>query len=421
MKILVIGSGGREHALVWKLARSSKVRKIFCAPGNGGISQFAECVAISPEDIAGLADFASARGINLTVVGPEAPLSRGIVDEFEKRGLRIFGPRKNAAILEYSKCFTKEFCNRHNIPTAPYHAYNDVAKARESMKQREDYPVVIKADGLAAGKGVVVAKSRREALETLDAFMLDEKLGESGRKIVVEEFLEGVEATYMVATDGQNFVSLESSQDHKRIGEADTGPNTGGMGAISPSPLMTEEMEKKVIKRIIRPLIMGMREEGRPYTGILYSGLMISGGEPKLIEVNCRFGDPEAQVVLFRMKSDLVLLMEATLSNKLAKYSVKFSPQPAVCVVLSAKGYPGSYENGKKIKGLENVEEQKNVIVFHAGTRMEKNDFITSGGRVLGVTAREKDLKSALQKAYKAVAKISWDGVYYRRDIGKRP
>lgn len=420
MKVLVIGSGGREHALVWKLAQSRRVKKVYCAPGNGGISAQAECVPVSVEDTDKLINFAKKNKIDLTVVGPEVPLSIGVVDEFEKAGLKIFGPKKNAAVLESSKCFTKEFCSRHNIPAASCKIFTSATEAKKAIESRTKYPVVVKADGLAAGKGVTVAKNRDQALKVVEEMMVREKFGQAGRKIILEEFLKGEEATFMVATDGKDFVPLESAQDHKPLLDNDKGPNTGGMGAYSPAPLVTKAVSDKIVHKIIQPLLKGMRKEDRPYRGILYAGLMIDNEEPYLVEFNCRFGDPEAQPILYRLESDLVDLIERTLEGKIKSYKIAFRPEPAVCVVMSSDGYPSSYEKGKVISGLDKAKTLKNIFVFHAGTKEDKGQCLTNGGRVLGVTARGNNLKTAISTAYKAVGKISWDGAFYRKDIGKK-
>ncbi len=420
MKILVIGSGGREHALVWKLSQSPRVKKIFCIPGNSGMDQLAECVIIAPQNVREIVEFAKKKNIDLTVVGPEAPLTLGIVDEFEKEGLKIFGPRKNAAVIEASKCFAKEFCARHGIPTAPFVFFNNTTEAKKYLKKEARYPLVIKADGLAAGKGVIIVQNLHEALKAVDEMLVYEKFGEAGRKIVFEDFMEGEEATFMVATDGEHFVPLATSQDHKRIFDNDEGPNTGGMGAYSPAPVVTPEVHERVIERIIKPFLKGMRGEDRPYRGILYVGLMINHGDPRVVEFNCRFGDPEAETILMRMKTDVIDLIDAVLDENLEKFKVEFLSQSSICVVMTAQGYPGSYETGKLISGLELIESMKDVIVFHAGTRSEGENFVTNGGRVLAVTAMGKTLKNAIDKTYKAVEKISWEGVHYRTDIGKK-
>lgn len=420
MKILVVGSGGREHALVWKLSQNPKVKKIYVAPGNAGMENLATCVAISPENIPELVNFAQRIPVDLTVVGPELPLSKGIVDEFDIAGLRVFGPKKNAAIIEASKCFTKEFCARHHIPTAPFEICSDAETARAYVMQRKEFPLVIKADGLASGKGVIIAKDQNEALKAIEDMMVYERFGNAGRRLLFEDFMPGEEATFMVATDGKDYVCLESAQDHKRIFDNDEGPNTGGMGAYSPAPIVTKKLADKVKEQIIEPLLSGMSEEGRSYKGILYAGLMISDGEPRLVEFNCRFGDPECQAIMYRMESDLVELIDACLDEKLAQYKIKFSSDPSVCIVLASGGYPGTLMSNQPIKGLEEAAKIENAFVFHAGTKKDEAGFLTSGGRVLGVTARGRDLRAAIDLAYKTTELITWNGIQYRRDIGKR-
>lgn len=420
MNLLVIGSGGREHALVWKLRQNPKVKKIYCVPGNGGIQAEAECVALSSENIESLIEFVENKSVHLTIVGPEVPLSHGIVDAFEKSGHKIFGPRKNAAILEFSKCYTKEFCTKYRIPTAGYTFFHNASDAKAVFEKHPKFPVVLKADGLAQGKGVIIAKTKEEAIKAVEDMMVHERFGEAGKTVILEEFMPGEEATFMVVTDGEDYVALESAQDHKRAFDNDEGPNTGGMGAYSPAPILTKALQKKVEAEIIKPLLEGMKKEGRTYRGILYAGLMISGGEARLVEFNCRFGDPEAQAILFRMESDLVELVEAVLEGRLKDYPIRFSPQPAVCVVMAAKGYPGSYEKNKVIRGLDKAAKSKNAFVFHAGTRLDDGQYLTNGGRVLGVTARGANLKAAIQNAYAAVESINWDGAFYRKDIGKK-
>lgn len=420
MKILVVGSGGREHALVWKLSQSQRVKKIYCAPGNGGISKLAECVTLSPYDVSSFVKFAKKNSIDLTVVGPELPLSLGIVDEFEKEGLHIFGPKKNASVIESSKCFAKEFCSRHGIPTAPFSFFTNVKEAKATLVKEGRFPLVVKADGLAQGKGVVVAKNREEAFKAIDDMLVFEKFGEAGRKIIIEDFMEGEEATFMGITDGTHFLPLETSQDHKRIYDHDQGPNTGGMGAMSPAPVITPEVFEKVVRKIITPFLKGMRDEDRLYRGIIYVGLMVHESEPKVVEFNCRFGDPEAEVILFRMKSDLVELIDSAVSGRLADSKVSFYRQPSVCVVMASQGYPGSYETNKRIHGLENINSSKNAHVFHCGTRLEGGHIVTAGGRILAVTARGNNLKKTIQKAYQEVSKIHWDGVFYRKDIAQK-
>lgn len=420
MKVLVIGSGGREHALVWKVSQSPRVKKVYCAPGNDGMADLATCVPLSSEDVPALLQFALREKIDLTIVGPEVPLSLGLVDVFEEKGLRVFGPRKGAAMVESSKCFMKQLCERHHIPTAPFAIFTDVAEARKAIESRKKFPVVIKTDGLASGKGVIIAQTAREAIKTVEEMMLYEKFGEAGRQIILEEFMPGIEATYMVATDGVSFIPLDSAQDHKRIFDNDEGPNTGGMGAYSPAPIVTEALAQKVNEQIIEPALRGLAAEGKPYRGILYAGLMISNGEPRLVEFNCRFGDPEAQAILFRMESDLMDLVEAVLAEKAGSFPIHFSEDPAVCVVMSAKGYPAKYDKGQVISGLSKTAKLEDTFVFHAGTRKEGENFVTCGGRVLGVTARGKTLGKAIEKVYKAVKLIDWKGAHYRKDIGAK-
>ncbi|MBX7147928.1 phosphoribosylamine--glycine ligase [bacterium] len=420
MKILLIGSGGREHAIAWKLSQNPKITKIFCAPGNDGLNDVAQSVAISAVDVPGLLNFAQKEKIDLTLVGTEMPLSHGLVDEFEKAGLRVFGPKKNAAALEYSKCFTKEFATRHRLPTADYEIFQSSEEARAYLKKKNSYPIVLKADGLAFGKGVIIAQNYDEAANAVEQMMIYESFGTAGRKIVIEDFMPGEEATYMVATDGTDYVVLESCQDHKRIFDGDKGPNTGGMGAYSPAPVVSDDIDRKVKAKIIEPLLKGMRDEGRTYKGILYAGLMISDNEPRLVEFNCRFGDPECQAILFRMESDLLELVEAVVDENLSRYKIKFSSDAAVCVVLAAKGYPGEYAKGDTISGLNKVSKMKDVFVFHAGTKKENSHFETNGGRVLGVTARGATLKEAVHRAYEAVGKIEFNGMQYRKDIGAK-
>ncbi|GAB6076815.1 phosphoribosylamine--glycine ligase [Desulfurobacterium crinifex] len=416
MKVLVIGSGGREHALVWKLAQSPKVEKVYGAPGNPGIAQIGECVNISPTDIKGLVDFAEKEGIDLTVVGPEAPLVVGIVDEFESRGLKIFGPSKEAAKLEGSKAFSKEMMKKYGVPTADFEVFDNPEKAKEYIKEK-GAPIVVKADGLAAGKGVVVAQNVEEALEAIDKIMIEKVFGDAGNRVVVEDCLVGEEASYLVVTDGENFIPLATAQDHKAVFDGDKGPNTGGMGAYSPAPVLSEEMEKEVQEKVIKPILRGMREEGHPFKGILYAGLMITEEGPKVLEFNVRFGDPEAQIILRRLKTDLVDVCQSVIEGKLID-SLEWIPETAICVVLASKGYPGKYEKGKVITGIEEAEKIDNVVVFHAGTAIKDGKLVTNGGRVLNVTALGKDIVKARENVYKAIEKIHFDGMHYRKDIG---
>ncbi|WP_163327923.1 phosphoribosylamine--glycine ligase [Desulfurobacterium thermolithotrophum] len=416
MKVLVVGSGGREHALVWKLAQSPKVEKVYGAPGNPGIAQVGECIDISPTDIERLANFAEKEGIDLTVVGPEAPLVAGIVDEFEKRGLKVFGPSKEAARLEGSKAFSKEMMKKYGVPTADFEVFDDPEKAKEYIKKK-GAPIVVKADGLAAGKGVVVAKSVEEALEAIDKIMIERVFGDAGNKVVVEDCLFGEEASYLVVTDGENFIPLATAQDHKAVFDEDKGPNTGGMGAYSPAPVLSKEMEKEVQEKVIKPILKGMKQEGHPFKGILYAGLMITSDGPKVLEFNVRFGDPEAQVILRRLKTDLVDVCLSVIEGNLVD-GLEWIDETAICVVLASKGYPGKYEKGKFISGIEEAENIDNVVVFHAGTAIKDGKFITNGGRVLNVTALGKDIVEARENVYNAVEKIYFEGMHYRKDIG---
>ncbi len=416
MKVLVIGSGGREHALVWKLVQSPKVEKVYGAPGNPGIAQIGECVNISPTDIKGLADFAEREGIDLTVVGPEAPLVAGIVDEFESRGLKIFGPSKEAAKLEGSKAFSKEMMKKYGVPTADFEVFDDPEKAKEYIRKK-GAPIVVKADGLAAGKGVVVAQNVEEAFEAIDKIMIEKVFGDAGNRVVVEDCLVGEEASYLVVTDGENFIPLATAQDHKAVFDGDKGPNTGGMGAYSPAPVLSKEMEKEVQEKVIKPILQGMKEEGYPFKGILYAGLMITEEGPKVLEFNVRFGDPEAQVILRRLKTDLVDVCQSVIEENLID-SLEWIPETAICVVLASEGYPGKYEKGKVITGIEEAEKIDNVVVFHAGTAIKDGKLVTNGGRVLNVTALGKDIVKARENVYKAIEKIHFDGMHYRKDIG---
>ena len=419
MKVLVIGGGGREHALVWKIKQSTKVDAIYCAPGNAGIKALAECVDISSGDISGLLAFALEQRIDLTVVGPEDPLTEGIVDTFQENGLRVFGPDSKGAILEGSKVFTKDFLAKYNIPSARYGAFTKRGAAKKFVKSI-GLPCVVKADGLAAGKGVIIAQSLEEAEEAIDLIMKDKAFGRAGNQVVVEEFLRGEEASFIAFTDGKTILPLPSSQDHKAIFEGDKGPNTGGMGAYSPAPVMTDEMTKRVMDEVMLPTVQGMAAEGRLYKGMLYAGLMIDGDRINVLEFNCRFGDPECQPLLMRLNSDLVEVLEACIDGTLDQVTLDVDERPTVCVVIASEGYPGKYPTGKAISGLVKAAKIEDVQVFHAGTSMNGRQVTTSGGRVLGVTAIGDDIQSAIAKAYEAVSIISWPGCYYRRDIGHR-
>jgi len=418
LRILVIGGGGREHALVWKLAASPRVSKIYCAPGNPGISKLAECVNIAVTDNEALCQLAKDKNIDLTVVGPEGPLTEGIVDLFTANGLKIFGPNKAAAQLEGSKTFSKDLMRKYGIPTAKYAVFTDAVSAKKYVKE-QGAPIVIKADGLAAGKGVVVAMSLDEALAAVDMIMCDQAFGNAGAQVVIEEFMQGEEASLLAFTDGVTVVPMVAAQDHKRVFDGDQGPNTGGMGAYAPAPVVTPDLLEQVVRKILQPTVNAMRQEGCLYRGCLYAGLMIGAEGPKVVEFNARFGDPETQVVLPLLVSDLTEIMEACIDGKLNQVSVEWKQEAAVCVVMAAGGYPGSYQKGKIITGLDAAEE-KGAVVFHAGTSLDSGAVVTSGGRVLGVTAIGSNLQPALQNAYTGVEQIDFEGVHYRKDIAHR-
>ncbi len=433
MNVLVIGGGGREHALAWKIAQSNKVQKVFVAPGNGGTARDKRLDNIDITDVKALREFAQSNGVELTVVGPETPLAAGVVDEFRAHGLRIFGPTKAAAQLESSKAFSKAFMKRHNIPTAEYDSFTD-AQAAHDYVNAKGAPIVVKADGLAAGKGVVVAMTAAEAHEAIDFMLLDNKLGvshnEGGARVVIEEFLQGEEASFIVMCDGKTVLPLATSQDHKRLLDADLGPNTGGMGAYSPAPVVTPEVHARAMREIILPTLAGMEKDGIPYTGFLYAGLMIDAkGQVKTLEFNCRMGDPETQPIIMRLKSDLVEVMMAATSEKLDQIELQWDRRAALGVVLAAHGYPLNPRKGDVIAGLpytgqehraEKRDDQDDVAVFHAGTTLRGDEIVTSGGRVLCVTALGDSVKLAQVKAYDVVHRIQFDGMQYRRDIGHR-
>ena len=419
MQVLVIGGGGREHTLVWKLAQSKKVTKLYAAPGNPGMKDLAECVDLDVTDLNGLADWAEKHAIDLTVVGPEAPLVAGIVDVFKARGLTIFGPSAKAAEIEGSKIFSKELMQKYGVPTAFFKVCDNLKDAKAFVEEK-GAPIVIKADGLAAGKGVVVAMTKDEALEALDEMMGDHKFGAAGNRVVIEEFMDGEEASLLAFTDGKTIVPMLAAQDHKRVNDGDQGPNTGGMGAYCPAPVMTDALKEKTVKTVLRPIVDALAKEGRPYSGCLYAGLMIKGDSVKVVEFNARFGDPETQVVLPLLKSDLAEIMMACANGTLRPDMVEWSDKAAVCVVMASGGYPVSYKKGLPITGLKAAGEMKDVVVFHAGTREEDGKILTNGGRVLGVTAVADDIPSAQQKAYDAVEKIHFDGAHYRQDIAWR-
>ena len=419
MKILVIGCGGREHALVWKLAQSPRAEKIFCAPGNAGIAEIAECVSIKSDDITALTDFAKKQKIDLTVVGPEIALMAGIVDAFERNGLKIFGPSKRAAQLEGSKAYAKQFMQKYGIPTANYGVFTDVGEARSFIKSH-GLPIVIKADGLCAGKGVVICKNEHDANSAVDAMLKKGEFGEAGSRIVIEEFLEGEEASFICISDGKHVLPFASSQDHKAVYDGDAGPNTGGMGAYSPARVVTPAMQEKVMNEMIRPAVSFLAAEGRPYVGFLYAGLMISSGVPRVLEFNVRMGDPETQPLMLRLRSDLVELIELALDGRLNEADIRWDDAASVCVVMASRGYPGHYEKGLKIEGLTEASCVPGAVVFHAGTAMKDDNIITDGGRVLGVTALGNTHREAIGRAYEAAYKITWGGVHYRKDIGWR-
>ena len=419
MKVLVIGGGGREHALVWKLGQSRKVHRIYCAPGNAGIAQAAECVPIEPDALSDLLSFARSARIALTLVGPELPLSLGIVDEFEKAGLKIFGPRKAAARLEASKAYAKQFMAAHRIPTAASRSFESHKEALVYVRG-QPCPLVIKADGLAAGKGVVIAQTPGEAEEAVSQMMQEGVFGAAGEKIVVEEFLAGQEATVLAFTDGRAVSLMPASQDHKRLGDGDRGPNTGGMGAYAPAPVVTSEIRDQVLNRVVMPTLRGLAEAGCPYKGVLYCGIMICGDGIRVLEYNCRFGDPEAQAVLPLLETDLVDLASAVVEERLDQVRVQWRPGAALCVVLASKGYPGKSPKGIPIEGLDQLRGEEDVILFHSGTALQQDRVVTSGGRVLGLTALGGDLGKARDRAYEVIRRIRFEGAQYRSDIGAR-
>lgn len=419
MRILVIGNGGREHALVWKIGQSGRVTRIFCAPGNAGIEELAECISIAAADVDGLAAFAAEQKIDLTIVGPEVPLCAGVVDAFHARGLRIFGPNKRAAQLEGSKVFTKKFLQKYNIPTAEAAVFEDADEARAYLRE-VGAPIVVKADGLAAGKGVIVASSISEAERAVTEIMEQKIFGEAGAQVVIEECLRGEEVSVMALVDGKSFQIMAAAQDHKRALDNDLGPNTGGMGAYSPTPVLDEKL-KKPVEEIFRRTLAGLQSEGIEYRGVLYAGLMITEHGPQVLEFNCRFGDPETQVVVPRMDFDLVKALEATIDGSLGRMSLKWKGEAAVCVVMAAGGYPGPYERGMPIAGLKEAGKLDKVCVFHAGTRRNaEGQIVTDGGRVLGITALGEDIEKAAHRAYEAVQQIHFDGAHFRRDIAAR-
>ena len=419
MQVLVIGGGGREHALVWKIKQSPRVEKVFCAPGNAGTGEIAENVPIAADDIKSLLDFALQKKIGLTVVGPEQPLVLGIVDQFEKEGLRIFGPNERAAELEGSKSFSKDMMDKYGLPTAEYKTFTSPENAADYIKTKKG-PLVVKADGLAAGKGVLICQTEDEALAAVDSIMGKKSFGEAGDQIVVEEFLEGQEVSVLAFCDGQTVLLMDSAQDHKAAYDGDKGPNTGGMGAYSPAPVFSEIMRQKVRDKIMLPMIRAMQKEGRVYKGILYAGLMLTKTGPQVLEFNARFGDPETQPLLVRMENDIIPVFEACIDGTLDQCQLGWKEESSVCVVMAAEGYPGSYEKGKPISGLKEANALPGVVVFHAGTKEKDGEVLTHGGRVLGVTATGADTPTSITRAYEAVNKIQWQGIHFRKDIGNK-
>jgi phosphoribosylamine---glycine ligase len=419
MKILVIGSGGREHALVWKLKQSPRVSKVYCAPGNGGICSDSDCLAVDVKSLESIVSVANEVRPDFTLVGPELPLTLGVVDEFTRHGWPVFGPTKAAAQLESSKSFAKQFLQRHHIPTAPYAICDSIAEVREALPHFH-LPIVVKADGLAAGKGVVIARNKEDAASTAAEMLSGKMLGAAGSKVVLEECLNGDELSFLVFSDGERVAPLVAAQDHKRVGDGDTGPNTGGMGAYSTADIIDPQMRDWLVNHIARPVVAGMKEEGIEYKGVLYCGLMMTARGPMVLEFNCRFGDPETQPILMRLESDLVEAIEASIEGRTSEGDFRWSSHAAVCVVMSSGGYPGTFDSGKKINGLEEAEKLQGIKIFHAGTSRRDGAYYTSGGRVLGVTARAGDIASAVDLAYKAVSAISFDGAHYRHDIAAR-
>ena len=419
MKVLVLGGGGREHALVWKLRQSSRISQLYCAPGNGGIAQEAECLPADLKDLNSIVSLATRLAPDLTVVGPELPLTLGVVDEFTRRGWPVFGPTQAAARLESSKSFAKEFLQRHRIPTAHFAICDSIDQVRSALSHFHA-PVVVKADGLAAGKGVVIAKTKEEAASLAVEMLSGRMVGDAGSRLVLEECLKGDELSFLVFSDGERVVPLVAAQDHKRVGDGDTGPNTGGMGAYSTADIVDEQMRDWLVHHIAQPVVTGMKAEGAEFKGVLYCGLMMTARGPMVLEFNCRFGDPEAQPILMRLESDLVEALEASISGRVSEGDFRWSPDASVCVVMASGGYPGTFAVGKRIDGLDDAADVEGVKVFHAGTSKRDGAFYTSGGRVLGVTARARDLETALDRAYAACAKISFEGAHYRKDIGAR-
>jgi len=419
MKVLVLGSGGREHALIWKLRQSPRLQQLYCAPGNGGIAEEAECLPVDLRTLDSITALGARLQPDLTVVGPELPLSLGVVDEFTRRGWPVFGPTQAAARLEASKSFAKEFLQRHRIPTASFAICDSIEQVRSALGHFHA-PVVVKADGLAAGKGVVIAKSKEEAASVAAEMLSGKMLGEAGARVVLEECLKGDELSFLVFSDGERVAPLVAAQDHKRVGDGDTGPNTGGMGAYSTRDIVDDQMRDWLVNHVARPVVTGMKAEGTEFKGVLYCGLMMTARGPMVLEFNCRFGDPETQPILMRLESDLVDALEASIQGRVSDGDFKWSEDASVCVVMASGGYPGTFAMGKRIDGLDEAGAVKGVKVFHAGTSKRDGDYYTAGGRVLGVTARARDLETAVERAFEACAKIKFDGAHYRKDIAAR-
>jgi phosphoribosylamine--glycine ligase len=417
MKVLVVGSGGREHTLVWKIAQNKQVKEIYCAPGNGGISAIAKCVPVKAMDIDGMVSFSKENAIDLVVVAPDDPLAAGMVDALEKEGIRAFGPRKNAAIIEGSKAFAKDLMKKYNIPTAKYEIFDKSKDALEYLKDQK-FPIVIKADGLALGKGVIIAQNLEEAKKAVLSIMEDKAFGEAGNKVVIEEFMVGPEVSVLAFTDGKTVKPMVSSQDHKRALDNDQGLNTGGMGTFSPSRIYTKEMEEYCMEKIFKPTVDAMNKEGRKFKGVLYFGIMVTAEGPKVLEYNARFGDPETQVVIPRLKTDLIEIFNAIIDERLDEVNIEWEDNAAVCVIMASGGYPQKYQTGYEISGLDEAQKDVNTIIFHAGTKYENGKYYTAGGRVLGVTAVEKNLDLAIKKAYEGVAKVNFKDMHFRKDIG---
>lgn len=419
MKVLVIGGGGREHALCWKILQSPLVDRIYCAPGNAGISKVAECIDIKPVDIESLVRFSKAEEIDITIIGPEQPLAQGIVDKFNAEKLKVFGPSKEASLIESSKVFSKHLMRKYDIPTPFFATFNNFSDAVKWVREVKP-PLVVKADGLAGGKGVVVCKTEDEIIDTLDSMMRGRIFGDAGGSVVIEELIEGEEVSFFVFTDGDTVIPLEPSQDHKALLDGDKGPNTGGMGAYSPAPIVTEELHSKIMQRIMVPVIRALNKEGRRYKGVLYAGLMIKDSEPTVLEFNCRFGDPETQPLLMRMKSDIVPIINAVIDGDLNGCEIEWKPESSVCVVIASKGYPGDYKTGIELHGLDALEDLENVVLFHAGTTVVDGKVISNGGRILGVTTLGNSISESIDLAYKAIRMMDHDDIYFRTDIGKK-